>query len=118
MNASVRLHRGQRRFEVRDILLHRRRDPSRQWGRCTPGGTTVARRPIPDACGLGKISPIGPDGHCALSLKPGEAMSDIGRVADLALLAIVDDVHAGLHLLPHDIGDGAAHAGVEGRGIG
>jgi len=44
-------------------------------------------------------------------------MAHVGRVADLALLAVVDDVQAGLDLLADDVGDGAAHARVERPGI-
>ena len=69
-------------------------------------------------CGLGKVSPIGADGHSALSLKPREAVFDIGGVAHLPLLTIIDDVHPSLHLLPHYLGDSTLYAGVEGGGVG
>ena len=112
------LHPGQRRFEVRDILLHCRH--------ILPGNGAIARRSGNSAlashtltlCGLGKISPIGTHGHSALSPKPGKAMSDIGGVANLPLLSIIDDVHPSVHLLPHYLGDGTLYAGVEGGGIG
>jgi hypothetical protein len=45
-------------------------------------------------------------------------MSDIGRVANLPLLSIIDDVHSSVYLLPHYLGDGALDAGIEGGGIG
>ena len=45
-------------------------------------------------------------------------MPHVGGIADLALLAVVDDVDAGLDLLADDVGDGAVHAGVEGRLLG
>ena len=41
-------------------------------------------------------------------------MPDVGRKADLAHLAVADDVHAGCHLLRHDITHGARHGRVEG----
>jgi len=44
-------------------------------------------------------------------------MSDIGGVANLPLLTIIDDVHSSVHLLPHYLGDGALYAGVEGGEI-
>ena len=36
----------------------------------------------------------------------GQALADVGGVADLAHLAVVDDVDAGRDLLPDDLGDG------------
>jgi hypothetical protein len=44
-------------------------------------------------------------------------MAHVGRVADFALLAVVDDVYAGLELLADDVADGAAHAHVERLGV-
>ena len=40
-------------------------------------------------------------------------MFDIGRVANLPLLTIIDDVYPSVHLLPHDLGDGTLDASVE-----
>jgi hypothetical protein len=45
-------------------------------------------------------------------------MSDIGGIANLPLLSIIDDVYPSVHLLPHYLGDGALDAGVEGGGVG
>jgi len=45
-------------------------------------------------------------------------MSDIGGVANLPLLSIIDNVHSSVHLLSYYLGDGALHASVEGGGIG
>src|SRR5262245_8157888 len=112
------LHPGQRCFEVRDILLHCRH--------ILPGNRAIARRSRNSAlashtltlCSLGKISPIGAHGYSALSPKPAKAMSDIGRVANLPLLTIIDDVHSSVCLLPHYLGDGTLDTGVEGGGIG
>jgi hypothetical protein len=42
---------------------------------------------------------------------------DVGRIADLALLAVVDDVDAGFELLADDVADRAAHARLERRRI-
>ncbi len=38
----------------------------------------------------------------------GEAIRDVGRVADLAHLAVADDVDAGLDLAAHDVRDRVA----------
>src|SRR5712691_629140 len=54
----------------------------------------------------------------ALSAEPGEAMSHVSVLADLALLAVADDVDARVDLHPHDLGDGPAHARLEGDGLG
>ena len=43
----------------------------------------------------------------------GEAVAHVGRVADLAHLAIADDIHAGVHLAEGHFADGAGHHGVE-----
>src|SRR5256885_2302027 len=77
---------GQRGFEVRDILLPRRH--------ILPGDRAVTRRSgngglashTLTRCGLRKILPIGAHGHSALPPKPGQAVFDIGRVANLPLL--------------------------------
>ena len=114
MKASVGCTPDNAALKLRDILLHRRH--------ILPGNGAIARRSGNGALashtltlrGLGKISPIGTHGHSALSLKPGKAMSDIGGVANLPLLTIIDDVHASVHLLPHYVGDGTLYAGVEG----
>jgi len=45
-------------------------------------------------------------------------MSDIGGVANLALLSIIDDVHPGVYLLPHYVDDGTLDTGIKGGGIG
>jgi len=45
-------------------------------------------------------------------------MSDIGGVTHLPLLSIIDDVHPGVHLLPHYLGDGTLYTGVEDGGVG
>jgi hypothetical protein len=45
-------------------------------------------------------------------------MSDIGGIAHLPLLTIIDDVHPSVHLLSDYVSDGALYAGVEGGGIG
>ena len=44
-------------------------------------------------------------------------MSHVRGVADLALLAVVDDIDARLDLLADDVRDGAADARVERGGI-
>src|SRR5262249_46381872 len=49
----------------------------------------------------------------SLPVEAGKAMAHVSRVADLALLAVVDDVYAGLELLSDNVADGAAHARVE-----
>ena len=41
-------------------------------------------------------------------LKPAQPRPRIGHPVDLAVLAVVDDVDAGVGLPAHDLGDGAA----------
>jgi len=50
-----------------------------------------------------------------LAFEPGEAVLDVGRVIDLSLLAVVDDVEPGRALRADDVVHGGAHAGVERR---
>src|SRR6185369_10118448 len=64
-----------------------------------------------------KVRPVGPGPARALAAEPGEAMPHVGGVADLALLAVADDVDARVELLAHDVGHGPADAGLEGGGI-
>ena len=84
-------------LEVRDVLLDRRAVLPLDW--------PVARRPhdrrAPLAARgrLGEVGPVRPHRHGGLPVEAGEAMAHVGRVADLALLAVVDDVYAGLELL-------------------
>src|SRR5262249_49255731 len=99
----------------RDVLLDRRL--------VLPLDRPVARRPhdrraplTARGC-LGEVGPVRPYWHGGQPVKAGEAMAHVGRVADLALLAVVDDVYAGLELLADDVADGAAHAGVKRPGI-
>src|SRR5262245_53310017 len=112
------LHPGQRRFKVRDILLHCRHIlPGNRAVTRRSGNGALASHPL-TLCGLGEISPISTHGHSALSPKPAKAMSDIGGVAHLPLLSIIDDVHPSVHLLPHYLGDSTLYAGVEDSRIG
>jgi hypothetical protein len=83
-----------------------------QAGRATCGAPLRARGR------LGKVRPVGAALHRALPAEAGEALAHVGRVADLALLAVVHHVHARVGLLLHDVPGGAAHAGREGGGVG
>jgi hypothetical protein len=111
-----RLDRAESGLEIGDVLLDRRP--------VLPLDRAVARRPqdrgAPLAARgrLGEVGPVGAHRDRRLSVEAGEAMTDVGGVADLPLLAVVDDVHAGVDLLPDDVADGAAHARLEGRRIG
>src|SRR5262245_44672191 len=102
--------------QILDVLLHGR--PVLPIDGPVAGGTGDRRETLGASGSLGKVRPIGAGRHRALAAEPGEAMADVGGVADLALLAVVDDVNAGLGLHPDDVGDGLAHAGFEGPGIG
>ena len=53
-----------------------------------------------------------------LAVEAGEAMAHVRGVVYLALLAVADHVHAGLDLLPHDVGDGPTDARLECGRIG
>src|SRR2546425_5315048 len=48
------------------------------------------------------------------SLEPFEPLAHVSEEAGLRLLAVADDIDAGLHLLPHALGDRAFHALVVG----
>src|SRR2546427_2297028 len=111
-----RLGPGQSRAQVGDVLLHRR--PVLPVDRAVARRTRYRRAPFAPRGRLGKVGPVRPNRDRRLSAEPGESMPHVGRVADLPLLAVVDDVHARFHLLPDDIGDGTAHARLEGGGLG
>ena len=53
----------------------------------------------------------------ARAAEAGQPVLDVGRVARLAHLTVVDDGDAGLHLLPHGFGHRGADAGPEGRRV-
>ena len=50
-----------------------------------------------------------------LPIEAGQPVLHIGRVALLALLAVVDDIDAGLRLPPHHVVHGGCHTLVEAR---
>jgi hypothetical protein len=66
---------------------------------------------------LGKVGEILVDERVALAAEAGEAILDVGRVARLAHLAVVDDVDARGHLLLHDLLDRRRDARVERRHV-
>ena len=47
--------------------------------------------------------------HKRLAAEPGQPLVHIGRIADLARLAVADDIDADRHLARHDVGDRLAH---------
>jgi hypothetical protein len=65
----------------------------------------------------GKVDQVLVDERIALTAESGEPVLDVGRVARLAHLAVVDDVHAGFRLLRDDLFDGEAHTRVERGGL-
>ena len=89
---------GDRRLEVGDVGRAPRRGRDRRRARRTRAARSRAR-PSPAPCSRGTR----PGRRAALSMpaSPAEAVEpllDVGRVADLARLAVVDDRHAGARL--------------------
>ncbi len=66
---------------------------------------------------LGKLDEIAVLQRMALATEPVEAILDVGGVARLAHLAVVDEIDAGAHLLAHDLGHRRPDARVERGGI-
>jgi hypothetical protein len=56
-------------------------------------------------------------GRCGLALEACEALDDVAEEARLPLLAIGDDVDAGVGLAANDVGDGLAHQARVGLGV-
>ena len=81
-----------------------------QAGRPAPGSPGIAE----DALGqLGEVHEVPVLERLARAAEPGQAILDVGGVARLAELAVVDHVHAGVRLLPHDLGHRGPDAGGE-----
>jgi hypothetical protein len=110
------LHVLQGRLQVGDVLLH--------GAPVLPLDGTVAGRPQDGRAPLGprgrlrEVRPVGPRRHRRLPAEAGQPVAHVGGVTDLALLAVADDVHAGLDLLADDVGHGALHARSEGDRVG
>ena len=81
------------------------------------GRSTVERRSRARG-GFREVGPVGPQAGHAAPAEAGEPVPDVGGVADLALLAVADDVDAGLALGPDDVGHRLAHARLEGGRVG
>ena len=64
---------------------------------------------------LGIIVEILRRGARGIAFESGEAVADVGGVADLAGFAVADDVDAALFLLLHGLADRAAHRFLEFR---
>ena len=64
---------------------------------------------------LGKIVEVLRGRARGIAFESGEPVADVCGVADLARLAVADDVHADFRLMIHGGGDGAAHHLVELR---
>ena len=101
----------ERRLQVVDVGLRRLR--------VAHADRRVARRRLParapgvaeHALGeVGEADEILVDERVAGAAEAGEAILDVGRVARLAHLAVVDDVHARLGLLADDLLDGGRDA--------
>src|SRR5881397_1553981 len=61
-------------------------------------GRDTRERRSARAAASGKSAQSARFAHSALSAEPGEAVPHVGGVADLALLAVADDVDAGVDL--------------------
>ena len=103
-----------RRLEVGDV--RHRRVPVAHADRPVAG-----RRLAPRAAGIAEHAPLEPrelgevlvDERVAGAAEAREPVLDVGGVARLRHLAVVDEVDAGLDLLPHDLGHRLAHALAE-----
>ena len=107
------MRRGGRRIQIRDIHLQRPQvlDAHR---------TDAARAPVfrrgPTLRELAqesrKLDQVLPRLARRVAAEPGQAPRDVGGVADLAHLAVADQVDADLHLPTHHLGHGRGNDGV------
>ena len=81
-------------------------------------GALDGRAPLGARGGFREVGPVGSHAGQAAPAEAGEAVSDVGGVADLALLAVADDVDTGVALGPDDVGHRLAYARLEGARIG
>ena len=120
MNASVTAPCARERgAQVREVRLHRgaideldRPDAARALERLL---AEHARRALRGARGYGARSRCG--GRGWWPAKPDKPVLDVGGVADLARLAVADDVDAGGDLLRDGVGDAGRDGGIEGRRV-
>ena len=71
-------------------------------------------------CEFGKLDHVGGGERGALGglvAEAAQAVLDVGRVADFAHLAVVDDVDADLGLFANDLGHGRAHARLQSAAV-
>ena len=112
------LHPAERRFQMCDIGLRRLGVGDRDRagaGRCLaarPAGIAkdALRQPR-------KLREILIDKGVARTAKPAEAVLDIGRIARLRHLAVIDEVDAGMRLFPDDLRNRVADARLERRAV-
>src|SRR5262245_2067595 len=103
-------------LEVGEVLLDR--CPVLPLDRAVARRAQDRRAPLAARSRRGKVGPVRARRHRRLTVEAGEAMAHVGGIADLPLLAVVDDVDAGVELLLDDLADGAGHARLEGRRVG
>ena len=103
---------GDRRLEVGDVGAHRVEVAIRD-GPGARGQREVERAHHPRHV-VRKLAQVGRQRvHAGLAPETVEPLLDIGRVADLALLTVVDDRHAGARLALDHVDDGLADLFVE-----
>jgi hypothetical protein len=85
-----------------------------QAGVLRPRTARIAEHALLQARELGEVLV---DEGVSRSAETGEAILDVGGVAGLGHLPVVDEVDAGLHLLADDLGHGLTHARGQRRPI-
>ena len=104
-----------RQAQVLDVASHcvrvGDRDRSVAGGRLSARSAGIAEHALRH---VGEIDQIGVNERISRPAEPRQTVLDIGRVARLRHLPVVDDVDAGLALLVHDSSDGSADERVQG----
>ena len=109
-------HGGHRRLQAADVALHRagvlHRDGADAARPAVVGRAAGGGLPLEEA---GKRLQVARRAALAVALEAGDAVLDVGGVADLAHLAVADQVHAGLHLPRHHVVDRMREDGLRIR---
>ena len=119
MKPSLGLHLRQRRLEIVDVGRARPRGSRTLIGALQAG---VLRRERPGSpntrcASFGKVGEVLIDEGVAGAAEAVEPVLDVGGVARLRHFAVVDEVDAGIGLLPDHLGDRRAHARGQRRAI-
>ncbi len=107
-----------RRLQVRDVRLHRFEALDADLAHAARAAVLRGRT------GVGELpeQPRKLDEILArlarrVPVEAGDAVLDVGRVADLAHLAVTDEIDAGLNLAAHDLGDAVPNRARSRRGV-